>query len=162
MTISELAHQARIPISAIRYYEKVGLLPQPRRVSGRRIYGSDALDYLALIRFGQWAGFSLRELKFLMTRFGSHSDRSELVRRKLLELKRVRDHIDHMERRLEDFLLCSCTTIKDWHEQVIKRGETSRIAGFQEKATQNQDLPLLKLFLLMLASAPKPGKALAK
>ena len=42
LTISEVARQAGIRASAIRYYESVGLLPPPQRVSGQRRYHEDA------------------------------------------------------------------------------------------------------------------------
>jgi DNA-binding transcriptional MerR regulator len=42
MTIGELASRSRVPASTIRYWERIGALPLPVRVSGQRRYGEDA------------------------------------------------------------------------------------------------------------------------
>ena len=44
MKIGELAGRAGLKPSAIRYYEKMGILDAPHRVGGQRHYSSDALD----------------------------------------------------------------------------------------------------------------------
>lgn len=44
LTIGEVAGQAGIRASAIRYYESVKVLPAPRRTNGRRLYDSSVLD----------------------------------------------------------------------------------------------------------------------
>jgi DNA-binding transcriptional MerR regulator len=66
MRIGLLGHRAGLRPSAIRYYESVGLLPPATRVSGRRDYGSDALNSLRLIRAAQQAGFTLAETRSLL------------------------------------------------------------------------------------------------
>ena len=42
LTIGQVARQAGLKTSAIRYYEFVGLFPEPERESGQRLYGADA------------------------------------------------------------------------------------------------------------------------
>jgi hypothetical protein len=49
LTIGEIARCAGVATSAIRYYERVGLLPEAERVSGQRRYGEDAVGRLAFI-----------------------------------------------------------------------------------------------------------------
>ena len=69
MTIGALAEQARIRPSAIRYYERLGLLPAPVRRSGRRDYDPDAVAQLAIVQFALSTGFSLRDTKRLVRGF---------------------------------------------------------------------------------------------
>src|SRR5690242_17893511 len=49
MTISAVARQAGLQPSAIRYYERVGLLPPPIRAQGQRRYDAHVLQQLAVI-----------------------------------------------------------------------------------------------------------------
>jgi MerR family redox-sensitive transcriptional activator SoxR len=43
LSIGEVARRTGVPASALRYYEDAGLLPAPRRVSGRRRYDAEVL-----------------------------------------------------------------------------------------------------------------------
>jgi len=69
MTIGILAERAGVRPSAIRYYERLGLLPAPPRQSGRRSYDPDAVAQLAVIQFALIAGCSLGETKRLVRGF---------------------------------------------------------------------------------------------
>jgi MerR family transcriptional regulator, redox-sensitive transcriptional activator SoxR len=81
LLIGELAERAGLAPSAIRYYESIGLLPEPYRVSGQRRYGDDTLKRLEFIAAAQRAGFTLREITELSEGF----DVSALAKRKLPE-----------------------------------------------------------------------------
>ena len=72
-TIGELARKAGIRASAIRFYESVGLLAKPPRASGWRRYDSDALGRLGVIQGARDLGFSLGEIKTILT--GSRTER---------------------------------------------------------------------------------------
>jgi len=67
MKIGELARRAGLNPSAIRFYEKVGILNSPHRESGRRRYADEALDRVLLIRFASEMGFTLPEIKLFLT-----------------------------------------------------------------------------------------------
>jgi MerR family transcriptional regulator, redox-sensitive transcriptional activator SoxR len=69
VTIGSLAEQAGLRPSAIRYYERLGLLPPPPRRSGRRDYDPDAVAQLAVVQFALSTGFSLRDTKQLVRGF---------------------------------------------------------------------------------------------
>ncbi|MGH3385536.1 MAG: heavy metal-responsive transcriptional regulator [Nocardioidaceae bacterium] len=63
MRVGELAHSAGVTPSAIRFYERIGLLPEPARTpSGYRDYDTDILGRLAFIQAGQAIGLTLAEL----------------------------------------------------------------------------------------------------
>ena len=67
LTIGAVAALAGKRPSSIRYYEQIGLLPPAARVSGRRVYGPDAVRTLAVIETGQRAGLTLDEIKALLS-----------------------------------------------------------------------------------------------
>jgi MerR family redox-sensitive transcriptional activator SoxR len=66
LSIGEVAARAGLRTSAIRYYEKIGLLPRPARKNGRRRYDSAVLERLAIVCFAKRVGFSIIELKTLL------------------------------------------------------------------------------------------------
>jgi hypothetical protein len=49
LTIGQLAQRFELKTSAIRYYERVGVLPEPARESGQRRYGADAIKRLEVL-----------------------------------------------------------------------------------------------------------------
>ena len=64
MRIGELARQSGVPATALRFYEQLGLLPEPGRTeSGYRVYGDETLDRLAFIRAAQAVGLTLAEVR---------------------------------------------------------------------------------------------------
>lgn len=66
VTIGEVTRRAELRPSAIRYYEKLGLLPRPSRVSGQRRYDAHVLERLAIVRFAKFVGFRIDEIKQLL------------------------------------------------------------------------------------------------
>src|SRR5215471_19118814 len=67
MSIGEVARKMGLRSSAIRYYERLGLLPKAPRVSGRRRYDERVLERLAMVRFAKHVGFSVAEIKVLLS-----------------------------------------------------------------------------------------------
>ncbi|MFQ5558135.1 MAG: heavy metal-responsive transcriptional regulator [Acidimicrobiales bacterium] len=63
MLIGQLADRAAVPARTIRFYERRGLLPEPRRAAnGYRVYDETALGRLRFIRSAQAAGLTLAEI----------------------------------------------------------------------------------------------------
>ena len=110
MSIGEIARQAGMRPSTLRYYESIGLLPVPARVSGRRFYDSSILQRLEIIRTGQQAGFSLDELRVLFDEVLESSAPGAtwhgLIQRKLQELNTLLNNVQSMKRLLEDIMEC--------------------------------------------------------
>jgi MerR family transcriptional regulator, redox-sensitive transcriptional activator SoxR len=128
ITISEVARQVGIRASAIRYYESVGLLPAPRRISGRRRYDASVLQRLAIIQLAQQAGFTVSEMRTLFTGFAADTPASErwhaLAQAKLAEVDALIRHAQGMKRLLEESLLqCRCLTLEECVQYV---GEAQR------------------------------------
>ena len=70
MRIGELARQADIRVSTIRYYERRGILaPGGRGIRGQRRYDTAALDRLAFVRLAQAGGLTLTEIRGLLHGF---------------------------------------------------------------------------------------------
>lgn len=68
LSIGDLAERAGCTVQIIRHYEKIGLLPEPRRTSGnRRIYSEDQVSRLVFIRHSRELGFSLDDIRQLLS-----------------------------------------------------------------------------------------------
>ena len=110
LTIGELAALAGVATSTLRYYEEIGLMPPPKRVSGQRRYSSEALQILAVIQLGKDASFTLPEIRDLLYGFSDNrtiSERwKELARQKLHEIDAVIARTLEMKALLEEGLRC--------------------------------------------------------
>jgi MerR family transcriptional regulator, redox-sensitive transcriptional activator SoxR len=62
LTIGQIAQRAGLRTSHIRFYERVGVLPEPERVSGQRRYHEETLHRLSIIDVAQRAGLTLEEI----------------------------------------------------------------------------------------------------
>lgn len=68
LSIGQLAKRAGVGVETVRYYEREGLLAEPqRRQSGYRQYQSDTVDRLLFIRRAKELGFTLKEIKELLS-----------------------------------------------------------------------------------------------
>jgi len=91
MRIGALADRAGVSAKTIRFYEQAGLLDEPpREPNGYRDYGDDALARLEFVRAGQAIGFSLDELRTLVTLRADGrapcAEAGDLLRRRLREI----------------------------------------------------------------------------
>ena len=75
-TIGVLAREAGVHVETVRYYERRGLLKQPRRAGGWRRYDADALRALKFVKRAQELGFSLEEVSELLSLRSSSSVRT--------------------------------------------------------------------------------------
>jgi DNA-binding transcriptional MerR regulator len=87
LTIGELASRTGVATSALRYWEELGLLPAPARVSGQRRYPPSAVGQVGVVVLLREAGFTLREVEaFVASRVPAGDGWRELYQRKLTEL----------------------------------------------------------------------------
>ena len=92
LTIGTLAKAAQVNLQTVRYYEREGLLPEPpRKPSGYRIFSSDAVRRVRFIKRAQELGFSLKQIKELLSiRVDPASDCShvqKLARAKVVDIE---------------------------------------------------------------------------
>ena len=116
LTISEVARQVGLQASAIRYYERIGILLPAQRISGQRRYDTTVLYRLAVIQRARQVGFTLDEIRQLFFGFRSATRASErwqkLSRKKLAELNGLMDGINTMQNLLNKMMQdCRCDTL---------------------------------------------------
>lgn len=126
VSIGDLARQAGVRASALRYYESVGLLAPPTRVNGRRVYDASALDVLRLVQLAKGAGFSVAEIRKLLNGFDRTTPASArwqaMASRKLEDMNDIIARAERMRDLLEKLLTCKCVQLS---ECVKPRGLTS-------------------------------------
>lgn len=134
LTISQVARQVGLQASAIRYYERLGLLPAAPRVSGQRRYDSTVLYRLAVIRQAQRLGFTLEETRTLFFGFRKVTHASErwqkLSQRKLAELDTLMEGIKTVRALL--LLMthnCHCDTLDQCGEGIFRNMQRGRFQG---------------------------------
>jgi len=116
MKIGELAARTSLNASAIRYYEKLGLLAAPQRLGGQRRYSSDALSRVLLIRFATDMGFTLAEIKLFLS--GLHDNTpvgprwKKLAARKLAEVDQNIARSLKLKSLLQGLLRCHCPSLQ--------------------------------------------------
>jgi len=116
MKIGQLARSANLNASAIRYYEKMGLLAPPQRLGGQRRYPSDAVHRVLLIRFASDMGFTLSEIKLFLNGLRDNSPVGprwkKLAHRKILEIEESLERSLRLKSLLRNLLRCRCVSLQ--------------------------------------------------
>ena len=116
MKIGELAARANLNASAIRYYEKLGLLAAPQRIGGQRRYPSGALQRVLLVRFATDMGFTLSEIKLLLSGLRDNTPVGprwkKLATRKLIEIDQNIARSLKLKSLLQGLLHCRCPSLQ--------------------------------------------------
>jgi DNA-binding transcriptional MerR regulator len=122
--IGELASRSGLTPDALRYYERLGLLPPPQRTSGGfRAYTPSTLDRLRFIKQAQTLGLSLQEIRTLV----SYADRGgvkrcqrvhDLLQRKIADLDTRLSELQEFRRTLQGYFEeCERTLAKGDREE---------------------------------------------
>ena len=115
--IGEVARRAGIQASALRYYESIGLMPAPRRISGRRRYDESTVQMLKIVQLAQDAGFTIAEIQTLLNGFAPDTPPAArwqpLASRKIQELDALIVRAQQMKQVLEKGLNCGCLRMED-------------------------------------------------
>jgi|SRR5215469_16402388 len=105
MRIGELARETGVNIQTIRFYERRGLLKQPRRLpSGYRDYPASTVRIITFIKRNQKLGFSLKEIRKTLSALatgspGALNRRADIQKRiqaldeQILALQMTRDEL---------------------------------------------------------------------
>lgn len=96
MQIGELAQRTAVSTKTIRYYEQIGLLPEPlREPNGYRNYREDSVDRLRFIRDAQTTGLTLTEITSIL----EMRDQGETTCDHVADL--LQRHLAEIERQIE-------------------------------------------------------------
>jgi DNA-binding transcriptional MerR regulator len=116
MRIGELARRTALNASAIRYYEKLGLLAAPYRIAGQRRYSDDAVYRVLLIRFASDIGFTLGEIKLFLSGLRDKVPVGprwrKLAVRKVKEVDEAVQRSRRLKSLLEHLLQCHCASLQ--------------------------------------------------
>lgn len=112
MSIGELSRQSGCKVQTIRYYEQIGLMPEPERTSGnQRRYGEGHARRLAFIRHSRELGFPLEAIRQLLGMVDdpdrSCAEADRITRRQLAAVQLRIGRLQALERELER-LLAEC------------------------------------------------------
>ena len=114
--IGEVARISGKAPSAIRYYESIGLLPEPTRVSGRRRYPAEVVQALAVIDTAQRAGLTLDDIRLLLQAPTADANAVEQLRlvaeRRLPALREAIARAEFVREWLEQAADCCCPTLE--------------------------------------------------
>ncbi|MEU8464483.1 MerR family transcriptional regulator [Streptomyces sp. NPDC029003] len=129
MTIGRLAEITGVPASAIRYWERHGLLPQPERQSGQRRYPPEAAQRIVMLRKCQQAGLTLVEIREFQQ---ERSRRAAMIRDKVAEIEQRMVDLDHAHQLLTHALQCGeedIVTCPKFREQMASWGAPASGGG---------------------------------
>lgn len=119
VTIGALARRTGTKVETVRYYERIGLLPAPRRTAGNyRAYSATHLNRLSFVRRARDLGFSIEQLRDLLSLADQKDRPCEAVDRI------AREHLSAVERKIRDLQAlrreldtiisqCGCGTIAE-------------------------------------------------
>jgi MerR family redox-sensitive transcriptional activator SoxR len=116
LTIGQVARQAGISATTLRYYEHAGLLLPPARKSGQRRYDQQVFQRLALIKLAQQAGFTISEVRTLLHGFPDSASASErwrtLAGPKRVAVQALMERVVEMHNTLAQLQACECKTLE--------------------------------------------------
>lgn len=112
LSIGEVARQAGIAATTLRYYEQIGLIPAPARRGGQRRYDDAVLARLEVIRLCKSAGFALEEIQLLFADDvpGRPASRA-LAQAKLAEIDAHMASLARAREVIEWGMRCTCPSI---------------------------------------------------
>ena len=130
LTVSEVARQLGLRPSAIRYYERIGVLLPAQRISGQRRYDNTVLHRLAVVQRARQTGFTLDEIRQLFFGFRDGTPASKrwqkLSRQKLAELESQLERIKTMQRLLGRMTqCCRCDTLDECGKGMFRKASSS-------------------------------------
>ena len=98
--IGGVARTAGMSVQAVRFYERLGLLPAAQRTpAGYRIYGPETVDRLQFVKQAQGLGFSLDEIReILRLRYEGRSPCACVSKLLQEKLEKIEDQIRQLVR----------------------------------------------------------------
>jgi MerR family transcriptional regulator, redox-sensitive transcriptional activator SoxR len=117
LTIGEVSTETGLAGSALRYYEREGLIPKAPKEDGRRVYEADILDWLAVIDLAKRTGMTIAETKGLIDPLGRARAAAQTWQKfaidKIEEIDERIECLEQMKRVLRALTSCECPTLED-------------------------------------------------
>lgn len=111
-TIGEISRQTGVAATTLRYYEQIGLVPEPTRRGGQRRYDDSILSRLEMIALCKSAGFSLDEIQLLFADDAPGRPASRaLAEAKLAEIDAQLESLARTRAVIEWGMRCTCPSI---------------------------------------------------
>ncbi|HJX81032.1 MAG TPA: MerR family transcriptional regulator [Candidatus Udaeobacter sp.] len=125
LAISDVARVFGLRTSAIRYYEQIGILPQPVRRNGQRRYEKSALFRLAVVQRARESGFTLDEIRELFFGFRPATRPPkrwhQLSERKIAELRIRMKRLKLMQTLLKQMQACRCNALEECGKKLLSK-----------------------------------------
>lgn len=138
LSIGTLAKRTGTKVQTIRYYEQIGLLPEPGRTAGgQRRYGDAELDRLAFVRHARQLGFSLEAIRELLD-LSDHPDQSchdadSIARRQLKQVEQRIARLDALRTELRRMIHeCSGGNTADCKVLEVLRDHSECLTDHEE------------------------------
>ncbi|MBB3015997.1 MerR family transcriptional regulator [Cupriavidus alkaliphilus] len=134
LDIAEVARQAGVPASTLRYYEEKGLIASIGRRGMRRVFDAGVLERLALIALGRAAGFSLDDIARMFSPQGQPRIDRQMLAAKADELDRTIRKLTAMRDGLRHAAVCpapshmECPTFR----RIVRAASTGAIGWRRE------------------------------
>ena len=141
MDIAEVAKRSGVPASALRFYEKKGLISSVGRQGMRRRFAPVVLDQLAIIALGQAAGLSLDEISGMLSPNGGPMIDRQLLAAKADEIDKTISQLRAVSRGLRHAVACpapshaECPTFQRLLKAAASGALDSRRHGKEVKRT---------------------------
>ena len=139
LLIGDLARRAGVATSALRYYEKAGLLPAPARASKRRQYDPGVLGRVRIILLARDAGFSIAETRTFLNGFPVGTRPAlrwrAMAQRKLAELDELTTRISQMRSILNASFHCECHLLEDCEQLIAAKTRCGSESGSRKVST---------------------------
>ena len=134
-SISEVASMMGVAPSTLRYYEKEGLLPNVKRVNGKRVFEEKDFDWLRVLNCLKNTGMPIRRIKEYV-KLSQMGDASLETRYALIKQQReyVQDQIDRLNYYMEEL------DYKDWYYRTaIELGSEKAVQNTSKAKEMNLD-----------------------
>lgn len=141
LTIGRVAKAASCKVQTIRYYEQIGLLPQPARSEGnQRLYGQSDIDRLQFIRHARELGFPLDAIRALLS-LADSPDQScaaadaiarvqlDAVEQRIVRLQALKAELERMLEQCRGGKIADCRVIEVLSDQSPAETEDRPTGG---------------------------------
>ncbi|MEK4513820.1 MerR family transcriptional regulator [Paenibacillus sp. FSL H8-0122] len=113
MKTSEVAIRADLPISTLRYYEKIGLITEEyilREENNYRNYAPEIIPYLEVIKNSLAVGFSIQDIKSMISKQGiSKDEQKRIITDKITEIEAAQKNLEASKQSLYQLLEMNIT-----------------------------------------------------